>query len=102
MIKDFIILAQLIIILFCITALFINRHKTDNLLSSLEKMIDTALNGKFTENSFDESRLSALETKFSQRKILNRKKTASKLLSPIYHIRQKHLLRTYFSTVNSF
>lgn len=66
MIKDFIILAQFIIILFCITAMFINRHKTDNLLSSLEKMIDTALNGKFTENSFDESRLSALETKFAQ------------------------------------
>ena len=66
MIKDFIILAQLIIILFCITAMFINRHKTDNLLSSLENMIDTALNGKFIENSFDESRLSALETKFAQ------------------------------------
>ena len=29
-------------------------------------MIDTALNGKFIENSFDESRLSALETKFAQ------------------------------------
>ncbi len=66
MIKDFIILAQFIIILFCITAMFINRHKTDNLLSSLENMIDTALNGKFIENSFDESRLSALETKFAQ------------------------------------
>lgn len=46
--------------------MFINRHKTDNLLSSLENMIDTALNGKFIENSFDESRLSALETKFAQ------------------------------------
>lgn len=66
MTKDFIIFIQFIIIIICISSILLNRYKTDKLLTSLENMIDSALKGSFTEKVFDESRLSALETKFAQ------------------------------------
>lgn len=40
--------------------------KFDKLLNQLNKMIDNAINGKPVENRFDETKLSALETKLSR------------------------------------
>jgi signal transduction histidine kinase len=39
--------------------------RTERTMERIEKMLDTAMDGNFTEEVFDESRLSALETKFA-------------------------------------
>lgn len=41
------------------------RHRTGKILDSIERMLDLAMNGSFTEKNFDESRLSSLETRFA-------------------------------------
>ena len=41
------------------------RYRTRRLLESLNRMLDTAMQGSFTEDSFDESMLSALESKLA-------------------------------------
>ena len=82
MTKDFIIFIQFIIIIICINSILLNRYKTDKLLTSLENMIDSALKGSFTEKVFDESRLSALETKFAL-------SLRSDLLYPKYNARKR-------------
>lgn len=52
---------------FLLTAVIIlwNRRKTRKTIETIEKMLDAAMNGRFTEDTFDESMLSALETKFA-------------------------------------
>ena len=42
-----------------------SRFKTQKTLHTIEQMLDAAMNGTFTETTFDESRLSALETRFA-------------------------------------
>ncbi len=42
-----------------------NHKKTKHTFETIEKMLDDAMEGSFTESSFDESRLSALEEKFA-------------------------------------
>lgn len=42
-----------------------NRKKTRNTMETIENMLDVAMNGTFSETAFDESKLSALETKFA-------------------------------------
>lgn len=42
-----------------------NTKKTKRTFEQIERMLDTATEGQFTEESFDESRLSALETRFA-------------------------------------
>lgn len=49
-----------------IIARFYYRHKEKKLLDRLAKMIDSSIEGNFIENMFDESMLSAVETKFYQ------------------------------------
>lgn len=44
----------------------VNRIRTKKTMDTLEKMLEQAKNGTFRESSFDETRLSALETKFYQ------------------------------------
>ena len=94
MTKDFIIFIQFIIIIICISSILLNRYKTDKLLTSLENMIDSALKGSFTEKVFDESRLSALETKFAQylsgqtcstQNIMHEKDSIKTLIADISH-----------------
>lgn len=46
-------------------AIVINRVKTRKLFDSLESMIHTAMNGKFSPERFDEGRLSKLESELS-------------------------------------
>ena len=42
-----------------------NIHKTKRTMETLDHMLTLAMKGEFTENAFDESRLSALETRFA-------------------------------------
>ena len=51
--------------LVCALALIWNRRKTKKILTSIEAMLDAAAAGSFSETAFDESRLSALETRFA-------------------------------------
>lgn len=43
-----------------------NIFKVDKIINRLDKMIDNAIDGKVIESSFDETKMSALETKLSQ------------------------------------
>ena len=52
-------------LLFSISAIFLNRRKTDRILSSVEDMLNDAMDGSFSEKSISETRLSALETHFA-------------------------------------
>ena len=52
-------------ILLALLIVFIDRRRTRKTMDTIEQMLDAALEGSYTENHFDESRLSALETKFS-------------------------------------
>ena len=42
-----------------------NRRKAGKTMEAIEKMLDAAMDGSFSESGFDESKLSALETKFA-------------------------------------
>ena len=42
-----------------------DRRKTRKTMEAIENMLDTAMDGTFSEASFDESKLSALETRFA-------------------------------------
>lgn len=57
----------LVLVTFVIAAVIVlwYRNKTKNTIETIEKMLDAAMNGTFVETSFDESKLSALETKFA-------------------------------------
>ncbi len=57
-------------------AVFLSRLQSIRLMARLENMIDSAIDGNFTETVFDESRLSALENKFA--KYLAAAETSSK------------------------
>lgn len=54
----------IICIIISVLIIYINHCRTKKLMDSLEKMIDSAIEGNNIETKFDESRLSALETKF--------------------------------------
>lgn len=54
----------IICIIISVLIIYINHCRTKRLMDSLEKMIDSAIEGNNIETKFDESRLSALETKF--------------------------------------
>lgn len=71
-----------------------NRRKTQKTISSIEKMLDAAINGSFIENTFDESRLSSLETRFahylsasetSARNVATEKEKIKSLIADISH-----------------
>lgn len=58
-----------IIVLLCVAvsaiAVLYNHRKTRGTIEKIENMLDSAMNGTFSETSFDESELSALETRFA-------------------------------------
>lgn len=68
------------IVLLCVVAVVItilyNRRKTQSTMEKIENMLDNAMNGTFSESTFDESKLSALETKFAH--YLSSAETSSK------------------------
>ena len=53
------------VLLACIV-IFLNNRKTNRIIDSLEHMVDKAVKGTFTETRFDETKLSALETKLAE------------------------------------
>ena len=59
----------IVIILLCflaaIAAVLWERRKIRKTMEEIERMLDAAMTGSFSETNFDESRLSALETKFA-------------------------------------
>ena len=61
--------AGIVIILLCFLAaaavVLWERRKTRKTMEEIERMLDAAMNGSFSEANFDESQLSALETKFA-------------------------------------
>lgn len=50
----------------CAVLMLLERSKTRRTLNALRRMLDAAIDGSFTEYSFDESLLSALESKFDR------------------------------------
>lgn len=89
---SFIIIILCIII--CVPVISFYHIRTKRLIRRLEDMIDTAINGSFTEQVFDESRLSSLENRFakylssaetSYRNINAEKNRIKELISDISH-----------------
>lgn len=71
-----------------------NIFKTNKILDQINQMLDDALNNNFNETSFDESKLSMIESKFkkyilmrnlSYEKMLNDKLKVNELISDISH-----------------
>lgn len=71
-----------------------NRRKAGKTMDTIEKMLDAAMDGSFSETTFDESKLSALETKFahylsaaetSSRNVAKEKDRIKSLIADISH-----------------
>ncbi len=86
------------VILLCFLAaaviVFWNRGKARKTMETIEKMLDAAMAGSFSESGFDESKLSALETKFahylsaaetSSRNVAQEKDRIKSLIADISH-----------------
>lgn len=86
------------VILLCVLATAVivlwNQRKTRKTMDTIEKMLDAAIDGSFFENTFDESNLSALETKFahylsaaetSSRNVAQEKDRIKSLIADISH-----------------
>ena len=88
----------IVIILLCFLAaaavVLWERRKTRKTMEEIERMLDAAMTGSFSETNFDESRLSALETKFahylsaaeaSSRNVAQEKDKIKTLIADISH-----------------
>lgn len=86
------------VILLCVLATAVivlwNQRKTRKTMDTIEKMLDAAMDGSFSESTFDESKLSALETKFahylfaaetSSRNVAQEKDRIKSLIADISH-----------------
>ena len=80
--------------LLAIIIVYENRRRTKVILDSLENMLNEAINGEFNEKTFDESRMSALETKLarylsvssiSARRVAEEKDKIKMLIADISH-----------------
>lgn len=81
-------------LLLALMVVLLNRWKTARTVKRLDAMLTAAINGSFSEETFDESRLSALESRLarylaasslSARKIQEQKDQISALISDISH-----------------
>lgn len=61
-----VIIFAIVSIFIAITSIIINRYKTKNTINKLNYMLDKAISGNFSESTYDESILSALESKLSR------------------------------------
>lgn len=91
--KSCIILLLICILIFFLVIILYHFH-TLRIMHRLESMINTAIDGSFTEHTFDESRLSALENNFakylsasetSYKNIETEKNNIKELISDISH-----------------
>lgn len=92
--KEIKMAAILLCILFAAVLVLWNRRKTQKTMDTIGKMLDAAMDGSFSESSFDESKLSALETKFahylsaaetSSRNVSQEKEKIKSLIADISH-----------------
>ncbi len=86
--------AALICIVAAIAVIIIYRRRTVKIIRSLDKMIDKAINGTFTEENIDESMLSSVEAKLagylsaselSAKNVAAEKEKIKELISDISH-----------------
>lgn len=63
--NNWIVLLALLCIFMAVLMIFINYRRTQKTMDTLTQMLDAATKGTFSEKHFDESRLSALETKLA-------------------------------------
>lgn len=88
-----IVVLALISIIVAFIVVLINHIRTKRTMDTLEKMIDSAADGEYSETKFDESRLSALETKFSN--YLSSSNTSSKNI-----MKEKEKIKTLISDIS--
>ena len=81
-------------LLAALAVIILDRRRTKRTMKRIEKMLDAATNDAFTETTFDESELSALETRFahylsasetSYRSVAGEKDKIKSLISDISH-----------------
>lgn len=86
------ILITIIILLMCITAIMY--FYTSQILKSVDKMLDNAISGTFTESDFSETKLSKLEAKMrrylmtekiSRNRVIEERSSIKSLVSDISH-----------------
>lgn len=88
-----IVVLALISIIVAFIVVLINHIRIKRTMDTLEKMIDSAADGEYSETKFDESRLSALETKFSN--YLSSSNTSSKNI-----MKEKEKIKTLISDIS--
>lgn len=88
-----IVVLALISVIVAFIVVLINHIRTKRTMDTLEKMIDSAADGEYSETKFDESRLSALETKFSN--YLSSSNTSSKNI-----MKEKEKIKTLISDIS--
>lgn len=92
--NDLILVFGMLCLITAIIVVLWNRHKTKKTIDTLEEMLNLAMNSAFVENTFDESRLSSLETRFahylsasetSARNVAAEKQKIKSLIADISH-----------------
>ena len=92
--NNYVIAAVIIVTLVSVLTALYYRIKTDRMLDRISKMLDSAMEDTFVEQTFDESRMSALETRFahylsasvvSARNVKQEKDKIKSLISDISH-----------------
>lgn len=61
-----IIVISVLSMVLCFALLVWSIHKTSKIMDTLDEMLDTAINDSFTENTYDESKLSHIEAKLNR------------------------------------
>ncbi|WP_312280888.1 HAMP domain-containing sensor histidine kinase [Oscillibacter sp.] len=88
------LLLALAIILLCAALVLLERRNTRNVMKRLSQMLDSTMDGSFAEHTFDESLLSAVESRFNQylaassvsaRNLAAEKEKVKELLADISH-----------------
>lgn len=91
---NILLIVAVIAILAAIVVVTVNIYRTNRTMKTIEKMLELAQNEEFSESAFDETRLSRLETLFSQylsssetssKNIAKEKKKIETLISDISH-----------------
>lgn len=89
-----VVICILAVVILAGIVIFLNNRKTNRIIDSLEHMVDKAVDGTFTETRFDETKLSALETKLAEylasselsaRNVADEKDRIKELTSDISH-----------------
>ncbi len=88
-----IIILAVIVLLISICIVLFNRNKLNKIMKHLNSMIDSAIRGSFTETTYNESKMSALEVKLHQ--YLWESETSSKNLA-----KEKEKIKSLISDIS--